>query len=486
MQKTASLKWNFLMNTILTVSSFIFPLITFQYASRVILPTGIGKVQLATSFVAYFTMISQLGIPIYGIRACAKVRDDPAELSCVARELLMISGLMTVLAYAVLGICIACIPRVHGERPLYILMSSSILLTALGMEWLSKGIEAYTFITVRSLVFKVIALAALFLLVRDEGDYLFYGLVCVIASSGSFIWNFLAVQKHLRVKPKRKYDLSRHKKPILIFFAMTCATTIYTNLDNVMLGFMTNDASVGIYSAAVNIRNILVAVVTSLGAVLLPRASYYIEHKKNAEFYEISAKACHFVVLLAVPLWVYFTLYARLGILFLSGEAYLQATTSIRLLMPTLLMIGLTNIMGIQMLVPLGREKAVLYSVLAGAVTDLILNTALIPVYREVGAAIGTLAAEIVVFIFQYRILSDSLSAVFRKTAYWKILIALVIASLTSFRLASLSYSYLLLLVLTAVVFMAAYGAVLWILKEPLALEIIDSARQFVRQHTKR
>ena len=312
------------------------------------------------------------------------------------------------------------------------------------------------------------------------------GLVCVIASSGSFIWNFLAVQKHLCVKPKRKYDLSRHKKPILIFFAMTCATTIYTNLDNVMLGFMTNDASVGIYSAAVNIRNILVAVVTSLGAVLLPRASYYIEHKKDDAFYEISAKACHFVVLLAVPLWVYFTVYARLGILFLSGEAYLEATTSIRLLMPTLLMIGLTNIMGIQMLVPLGREKAVLYSVLAGAVTDLVLNTALIPVYREVGAAIGTLAAEIVVFVFQYRILSDRLSAVFRKTAYWKILAALVIASAASFRLASLPYSYLLLLVLTAVVFMAVYGGVLWILKEPLALEIIDSARQFVRQHIKR
>ena len=76
-----------------------------------------------------------------------------------------------------------------------------------------------------------------------------------------------------------KYNLKRHIKPILIFFAMSCATTIYTNLDTVMLGFMSSDTDVGYYNAAIKIKVILVSIVTSLGTVLLPRASYYIQKR---------------------------------------------------------------------------------------------------------------------------------------------------------------------------------------------------------------
>ena len=67
-KKNKSLKMNFVMNVILTMSSFIFPLITFPYVSRILLPTGTGKVSFATSVVTYFSMFAQLGIPTYGIR----------------------------------------------------------------------------------------------------------------------------------------------------------------------------------------------------------------------------------------------------------------------------------------------------------------------------------------------------------------------------------------------------------------------------------
>ena len=83
------------MNTILTLSSFIFPLITFPYVSRILLPEGTGRVSFATSLVSYFLMLSQLGIPTYGIRACAKVRDDRRKLSRVVHELMAINLVMS-------------------------------------------------------------------------------------------------------------------------------------------------------------------------------------------------------------------------------------------------------------------------------------------------------------------------------------------------------------------------------------------------------
>ena len=86
------------MNSLLTMSQFIFPLITFPYVSRVLLVTGTGKVSFATSLISYFTMFAQLGIPTYGIRACAKVRDDREELTRVTQELLIINLITMVLA----------------------------------------------------------------------------------------------------------------------------------------------------------------------------------------------------------------------------------------------------------------------------------------------------------------------------------------------------------------------------------------------------
>ena len=164
---------------------------------------------------------------------------------------------------------------------------------------------------------------------------------------------------------------------------MSCATTIYTNLDSVMLGFMATNADVGYYGAAVKIENILVSIVTSLGTVLLPRAAYYIEHQQMDEFKKLSRKALNFVFIIASPMMIFHSL-RKTGYFFLSVMPLHQQLLPMRLIMPTLLLIGITNILGIQILVPLGYEKAVLVSEIVGAVIDLVVNALLIPVYQSV------------------------------------------------------------------------------------------------------
>lgn len=129
MEKQKSLKLNFIMNAILTMSSFIFPLITFPYISRILLPEGTGKVSFATSLISYFSMIAQLGIPIYGIRACAKVRDNRIELTRTAHELLFINLGMNVFSYLALAVALLTVPRLFEDRTLY--MMSLLLLEVL-------------------------------------------------------------------------------------------------------------------------------------------------------------------------------------------------------------------------------------------------------------------------------------------------------------------------------------------------------------------
>lgn len=472
MGKQKSLKLNFLMNSILTMSQFIFPLITFPYVSRILLPAGTGKISFATSIVSYFTLFAQLGIPTYGIRACAKVRDDREALSKMVQELFIINLVMSAVAYVVFFAAIHFVPRFQRDRTLFLIVGLTIFFNAIGMEWLYKALEQYTYITVRSIAFKLVAIVMMFLTVHQQSDYVIYGGISILASSASSIFNFFHAKRYIDVKPVGHYDFKRHLKAIVIFFAMSCATTIYTHLDTVMLGFIRTDADVGYYNAAVKIKTILVSVVTSLGVVLLPRASYYVEHGMTEEFRRITKKAINFVFLIAAPLMVYFMLFAREGVFFLSGDAYAGAIVPMQVIMPTLLFIGLTNIMGIQMLVPLGRERVVLYSEVVGMVVDIILNALLIPRMASTGAAIGTLAAEIAVFVVQYAALKDIIRDAYRQVRYVPLCASILAGGALAILVKRMRAGSFITLCVSAVVFFGVYFLILTLAKEPLVLEM--------------
>ena len=481
-----SIKKNLLLNGILTMSAFIFPLITFPYVSRILLPVGTGKVSFATSLISYFNMFAQLGIPTYGIRACATVRDDRDKLTRTAHELLFINIFFSLIAYFFLAGALIFVPRLQEDRSLFIIVSATIILNAIGMEWIYKALEQYSYITKRSILFKFIALVFMFLLIHKQEDYVIYGGITIFAASASNILNFINVHKYIDVKWVGGYDLKRHMKPVAVFFAMACATTIYTHMDTVMLGFMATDVDVGYYNAAVKIKQILVSLVTSLGAVLLPRASYYIEHGKTDQFERISKKALNFVFLAAVPMMVYFIIFAKQGIFFLSGNAYEGSIVPMQIIMPTLLFIGLTNILGIQMLVPLGKEKVVLWSEIVGAIVNLIVNALLIPRFLSTGAAIGTIMAEFSVLVFQYIALRQTIGTTVRSISYWKIAVGVGLGVVVSFWVPNLGFGSFLTLILSAALFFGVYGAALLVLKEQMAYEIANQAVGFVKKKLRR
>ena len=478
-----SIKFNFVMNAVLTMSNFVFPLITFPYVSRILLPIGTGKVAFAISVVTYFSMFAQLGIPSYGIRICAQVRDDKEKLSRTVQELLWISMLMTAAAYILFLIGLWTIPKMRADKPLFLIVSTMIFFNSIGMEWLYKGLEEYAYITLRSILTKIISVGAMFLLVKSKEDYVIYGGISIFASSASNVLNFINAHRYVSLRPTGKYNFRQHIKPIMIFFAMSCATTVYTNLDTVMLGFIKTDEDVGYYNAAVKIKGVLVSIITSLGTVLLPRASYYIEHGLKREFEEITKKAINFVCVAALPMMVYFTLYAKEGIYFLSGDTYGGSILPMQILMPTLFFIGLTNIMGIQVMVPLGKEKWVLYSVTLGAVVDMVINAVLIPGMASSGAAIGTLMAEAAVLAYQYWKLKDLMSGILEKV-HWKVLIfAALIAGAVAIWVKTLNLGLFFTLALSAVIYFGIYGIILVSAGEPFVRKIWEQVLAKLRDN---
>lgn len=312
------------MNALLTMSAFVFQIVTFPYATRTLGPVGIGRSSFAISVVSYFLLFSQLGIPTYGVVSCSKVRDNKDELTKVAKELLIITIINTILTYAIFVVCLLFVPKLSSDKILFLVASVTIFLNAFGIEWLYKALEQYSYITKRTVAFKILAIIFMLLAVHSEEDYVTYTAITVLATSGSLVLNFIHSYKYITWNSHTSIDLKRHMKFIMTFFAMSCATTIYTHLDSVMLGFMKTDEIVGYYNAAIKMKTFLVSIVTSLGAVLLPRASYYVRNNKINKFKNMSYKALNIVLFLGLSCSIFFFVYAKETILILSGKGILR------------------------------------------------------------------------------------------------------------------------------------------------------------------
>lgn len=390
-----SISKNIFMNLLLTVSSYIFPLITYTYVARTILPDGTGRVAFANSIIGYFMIIATLGVDSYGIRQCAGVRDDREALSQTVQEIFTLNLISSGVAYVLLFIAVLAVPKFGGELPLYAILSLAIVLKALGMEWMYRAMEEYSYITIRSIIVRCIGVALTFLLVRERGDYVKYAVVTVVISSGSYVLNLIYSRKFVDFKRGRKLDLKRHVKPVFILFASAVTNTISSHFDITMLGFMKGDTEVGLYNCALRIKTMIVSVSTALSTTFTPRTAYYLRNGMMDDFRMIMKKSIRLSMALTVPLITYTLLNVKDVILFISGENYLGASPSLLVLTLCAYVLVLTNFFGYQLLVPMGKEKIYAKSLVFAMVINCILNLALIPRLGALGATIATLAAEV-------------------------------------------------------------------------------------------
>lgn len=408
--KVKSIKHNFIMNCILILSNLLFPLITFPYIARVLLADGLGRVTLVSSISEYFLMVASLGIPTYGIRVTAKLRDDKEALSKAVWELFVINGIMTVITISAYIAMVLLVPGLKENRGLFFVFTMFIALNMFGVNWLYKGLEQYDYITIRSVIFKLISLIMILVFVKTTKDYLIYGAILVFAAVGSHILNFIRMHRYVYFKRYKHLELKKHMKPILVLFAQTLSTSIYLNLDIIMMGILTNTTEVGYYNAALKVKGVLVGVVTSLSTVLLPRMSYYLANKEEQKFERVTALALNAVLILAIPLAVYFSVFSPEYMIILAGKEFSSAIIGMRIITFSIIPIGVTNVLGLQVLTAQEKENYVLYSVATGAVVDFVLNLILIPLYGVSGATTATLITEVVVLFMQLLYTKELLS----------------------------------------------------------------------------
>lgn len=472
----ASIRSNFIFNLIHSTVGLLFPLLTFPYASRILLAEGIGTIQFLQSIVDYVALFSALGIPLYAIREIARVRNDVEETSKTTVEILLLHVGLTGIGYIAIFCIAAFVTDVGPNIHLFLLLSISLILNALGCEWFYRGTEDFRYIAIRGLIVRTLSVIFLFLFVKDKDDIYYYALYTLGVTGGNNLLNFIHLKKFVR--PDRsgggRMNPLRHLKPTLHVFALNIIISIYVNLDTVMLGFMSGPAAVGYYTAAVKLSRISLTMVNAIGLILLPRMSALHRSREMEEFKRLAQKSMDITVCINTPLFLGMIVLAPVLIRLFCGPSYEPSVTTLAILAPVLPIIGMSNVMGIQILYPQGKENLVMIATAIGAVVNVILNSLLIGPFAQNGAAAASVAAELCVtatlIVIAKRHLPFSWKSACARYAVYLLGAAFMFLICLSIR--NIQLGDLLSLTIVPAVGIAAYGGVLLLFKDPLAVEI--------------
>ena len=470
-----SLKSNFIYSSILTVSKYLFPLIVYPYVSRTLGLSNIGIVNFVDNLVNYFVYISMMGIATVGVREIAAVRNNKTQLSKTFISLLSLTVITTIVAIFMLLIAMYTIPTLQPYRDLLYVGIVKLVFNLFVMEWFFMGIEDFRYITNRSILVKCLYVACVFLFVRDISDYKIYYVLSVSIVIVNALVNLVYIKKFVHFS-FRSVDLRPFYQAFLIMGVYVLLTNVYTSLNPVWLGFVTNTDEVGYFTTATKLHNIIMAVLLSFTNILFPRVSNLLAEGKKEEFWNKIHIAFDAIFLFSFPTITYLLIAGPELLHIFIGDGFEGSYLPFRIITPLVLVIGIEQILVIQILMATHCDKTVLKNSFLGAVVALLFNILITTHMGAVGSAIVWVIAECSIMGF-------SALAIYKKFCYippYGRLLAYCLSYTPLLLLSLLIYSYLgstLIMVVSLAVLTILYSIImeLFILKNKVVLQLIQS-----------
>lgn len=472
------------MNIILTASNMLVALLTLPYVTRVLSVEGYGAVGFAQSAGSWFSTFCMLGIPIYGIRECAKVRDDPIQLAGRVKELLVLLSICTAVVLTIFAVCIIWIPRFQSDSTLLWIFFINVLLSSYGLEWFYQAMEQYAYITVRSSIFKIISLVLIFLFIREQDDYILYGAILALVTCANNIFNIIHLRTLVSLDASiGKMNLRRHVKPMLSFGMVNVASSVYLWLDTVILGFLTNgNYQVGLYQLATKLKVFLGTVIKAATNAAIPRLAYYHSHHETDRYNRLLKNSISLITNLGLCIVGYLLVFSDQVIILVSSEKYIQSTLALQIISVAMFFSAINSLIGFQILTPKGMETKLAISNSLGVPVSLVANFALDPFFGAAGAATAASFTEVVVFITQVHYARETLSKTLEIREIGKITLSVVAASITSllFRNLSVGWSTPLILVGSIPSYFVIWILCLLLMKEHSIKIIVGLSRRIL------
>ncbi len=393
-----SIKENFAYKSVLTLSTYLIAFVTFPYVSRVLGVERVGLVNFADNTIGYFLLFATMGVNILGVREIAAVKEDPERRARVFSNILGLNLMFTAVTLAVFLALVAAVPKLHQHAGLFYIGTAKILFSAFLVEWFFTGIEQFRYITLRSIAVKVLYVASVFLFVRRPEDYRLYFILTVGVVVVNALVNTAYVRRYVRI---RRHDLSgtNYVRRNLLLGVYSIMSAMYLTFNVMFLGFVADDTQVGYYTTAFKLYTVILGFFTAFTNVMLPRMSTLLAGGEQERFHALIDRSFRAMCLFSIPMIVCSIILAPQIIHLLAGPGYEGAILPMRLIMPAVLPVGIAQVLAIQVLMPMKRDRALLTASILGAAVSLAINIALVPRMQSIGTALVLLGAETTVTI---------------------------------------------------------------------------------------
>ena len=413
-----SVKKNFVYNLLYQILTFLLPLITTPYLSRILGAEKTGVYSYAYSIAYYFVLFCMLGLNNYGNREIAKVRDDKYRLS---KTFWSIYGLQLCTGVIVTVIYVIYIGAFRNQLISWIMLLY-VVSALFDVNWFFWGLEEFKITVARNTIIKLLSVGCILLFVKSVEDIYIYAIIMTgsMLLSAAVLWPYLK-GRVIWIKP-RLSEILKHLKPNLILFIPVIAVSVYKIMDKIMLGNMSGYSEVGLYDYAEKVIAIPICCVNALGAVMLPRMSHLVATNNTEMEKDTVYKSLIIGTALSVAMSFGLIGIADVFVPVFYGEGYTKCIALFYVLLPSCVFLAIANVIRTQCLIPRSMDKGYTISLIFGAAINLLTNLLLIPVLQSVGAAIGTLIAEGVVCLTQVLLVRKHLPI----KDYWKDILYLV------------------------------------------------------------
>lgn len=394
-----SIKKNYIFNVAYQFLTLITPLITAPYLSRVLQPDGVGRVSFVESIVSYFSLVAVMGISTYGQREISYVQNDIDKRSKVfwnTKVLSFITSGTVIIIYLIFAVL------QKDNSTVYIILTLNLVSAFFDITWFFQGMEDFAKTVTRNAIFKIFNIIYIFIFIKNKTDLNLYvfGIGLFAALGNLSLWAYLP--KYIKKVSFSELKPFKDLKVVWSLFIPTIAIQIYTVLDKTMIGLITdNSYENGYYEQALKISKMLLTIVSSLIAVMIPRMGLLFEQNKIDEIQRYMYRSYRFVWFLGIPLCFGMIMSSDNFVPWFFGSGYEKVSLLLKILPLLILAIGINSVTGGQLMIPSKRQNLFSATVIFGAVVNLILNSVLIYLFKSVGAAIASVAAETTIAIVQ-------------------------------------------------------------------------------------
>lgn len=393
-----SLKKNFAYSSILTVSTYLFPLIVYPYVSRTLGLSNIGIVNFVDNLVTFFVFFSMMGISTVGIREIASVRSDRQKLSSTFMSLLSLTTITTLIAIAALWIAMYTVPTLAPYRDLLYVGLIKLVFNLFLIEWFFMGMENFKYITNRSILVKCLYVVSVFIFIKETSDYKTYYILSVFTVIVNAVINVIYSRKFVDYKLP-SINLKPYYKSFFIIGVYILLTNVYTYLNPVWLGFVTNTDEVGYFTTATKLHHLIMAVMLSFSNILYPRVSNLLSEGKDDEFWSKIGIAFEAVFLFSFPTIIFLLVAGPELLHVLVGDGFEGSYLPLRIISPLVLIIGIAQILIIQILLTKHQDNIVLRNSVIGAIVAIILNILITASMGAPGTALIWVTTETVIML---------------------------------------------------------------------------------------